>query len=268
MTELIKIILEKNEWQTKINNEEIVQTWRTEVIDQGISLQVFECTLDLLKSYKKSSENVYESMDDEFNWDVRLGVSVENDMEFQCDCRCACCQDGWNADDEEEEDFEEYDDEEKKARTMVCHCTDEVRIARHQRFLDKFVLTKTFDDARLKTGLLSQISTLENSITDVDYHPGSNNQVVDLVHPSLFCYVKGVTEIRNVDSLPAPTTDAVFQWLPSEFTVHRAADQTVERVSIDSYINNLSQETNPHLYESIAQIFDKLVPQFDTLCQH
>eukprot|EP00966_Prymnesium_polylepis_P127374 2946053-Prymnesium_polylepis.1 len=26
-----------------------------------------------------------------------------------------------------------------------------------------------------------------------DWHPGSNEQVLDLVHPSLFCYEQGVT---------------------------------------------------------------------------
>lgn len=50
-------------------------------------------------------------------------------------------------------------------------------------------------------------------------HLGSENLVVDLVHPSLYCYVKGVTEIIQSDNVPTP--DYVFQWLPSEFLVER-----------------------------------------------
>lgn len=30
-----------------------------------------------------------------------------------------------------------------------------------------------------------------------DYHPGSDNQVIDLLHPSLFCYAEGQTIARS-----------------------------------------------------------------------
>lgn len=42
--------------------------------------------------------------------------------------------------------------------------------------------------------LLLQVAKLENvPLAEKDWHPGSNQQVLDLVHPSLFCFVKGVT---------------------------------------------------------------------------
>ena len=68
----------------------------------------------------------------------------------------------------------------------------------------------------LKAAFIEQVAVLENvSDEDKDWHPGSSNQVLDLVHPSLHCYVSGVTKVTrkqlpwsqfvgsgNVSSLP------------------------------------------------------------------
>ena len=42
-----------------------------------------------------------------------------------------------------------------------------------------------------------------------DYHPGSNKQVRDLVHPSLCPYVKGLskTDPKELEGLPVRLTD-------------------------------------------------------------
>ncbi|XWV25477.1 hypothetical protein QJ856_gp0282 [Tupanvirus deep ocean] len=105
----------------------------------------------------------------------------------------------------------------------------------------------------------------------LDYHPGSNNLVVDIVplskvlmnfrkgvalwvHPSLYCYVKGVTKTsKKVDPR------ILFQWLPSEFSVKK------NKVSINSYINNLDPVDHLDLYVSIANIFEKFIPKFNQL---
>ncbi|KAJ3032479.1 hypothetical protein HDV00_007444 [Rhizophlyctis rosea] len=48
--------------------------------------------------------------------------------------------------------------------------------------------------SKLVAKLREQVAVLENVPDKVkDWHPGSNDQVHDLVHPSLFCYVEGVT---------------------------------------------------------------------------
>jgi hypothetical protein len=112
MAELIKIILAKPEWQTKMNDEEIVEKWQAEIVAQGISEYVFKCTLDLLKSYDKISKVQYDDDDDDsFKWCVRLGVSMR-ELGWKCDCDCSVCVDGHNEGDTEEEDD---DDEEEEA---------------------------------------------------------------------------------------------------------------------------------------------------------
>jgi len=55
----------------------------------------------------------------------------------------------------------------------------------------------------LRETLLKGVAVLEN-VDDAkkDWHPGSNNQVLDLVHPSLFPYIKGVSRITDGSPLP------------------------------------------------------------------
>jgi hypothetical protein len=113
MAELIKIILAKPEWQTKMNDAEIVEKWQAEIVAQGISEHVFKCTLDLLKSYDKISKVQYDEEDDDsFKWCVRLGVSM-SELGWKCDCDCSVCVDGHNEGDTEEEDEDDDDEEEE-----------------------------------------------------------------------------------------------------------------------------------------------------------
>lgn len=228
--------------------------------------------LELLKSYKKINGKDYGG-NYHYDWDVRLGVSGK-DLSIQCGCACAICCDGYNPgeseDDEDEDENEDDEDVEyKKRRKIPCQCSDELLETRFHSFLSKFVLTNTLEDAELKASLVHGITAFESSLSVVDYHPGSNNQVIDVVHPSLYCYVKGVTQtVGNIDAHAVPQIDAVFQWLPSEFKVQRDNNNSVTSVVIDSYINNLPRLTNEGLYSTIGQVFGKLVPQFDKVLQN
>ncbi|KAF7979075.1 hypothetical protein HWV62_43573 [Athelia sp. TMB] len=120
-----------------------------------------------------------------------------------------------------------------------------------------------------------------------DWHPGSNEMVLDLVHPSLFPVVYGKTRIlkgstTNLDncvelcgegeilSVPPPTKPIKplsghrparpepysrnFQWLPCQ-----VAFTERDEVKITSYINNLHPASNKPLYESIEKILEKAI---------
>jgi hypothetical protein len=121
-----------------------------------------------------------------------------------------------------------------------------------------------------------------------DYHPGSDNKVVDLVHPSLFPVIYGRTRVlphRTIglnDSIeamgygsivPEPTDEQIlqftrfqphrmsipvfsksFQWLPCE------VEFTEEGCKIVSYINNLHPEKHRDLYGVIEKIISKAIP--------
>ena len=146
----------------------------------------------------------------------------------------------------------------------------------------------------VKQSLVACVAPFENvPEKDKDWHPGTNQQVLDLIHPSLFCFVNEVTRIitdkerlvhldntvgrmgegeildMNLTDLPSstkkirrgPTSYArsnTYQWLPAEFHVSETG-----QVTIESYINNLRPTENVQFYKTIAQIFERFVPLFN-----
>lgn len=138
-------------------------------------------------------------------------------------------------------------------------------------------LKKRFKEAALS---LEQVEDNQK-----DWHPGSDNKVLDLVHPSLYPYLYQVTPITkegvsvglcdkdfsNAELKRAPefhilthtiksnfekySISSRFQWLPSIFNVSEEG-----KVTIDSYINNLHPVWFKNLYQPIADIFAAAIP--------
>lgn len=120
-----------------------------------------------------------------------------------------------------------------------------------------------------------------------DWHPGSNKQVLDLVHPSLYPLVYGKTLGKQPDGSigtfapPSPSSrspgdpaveyglrDAEvlrsyisprFQWLPSDFEVRE--DGGVGLVS--SYINNVPPEHAKQLVPVLERVAARAVPLWE-----
>jgi hypothetical protein len=143
--------------------------------------------------------------------------------------------------------------------------------------------------------LLAGVNHLENvPDAEKDWHPGSNKQVLDLVHPSLFPLVYGQTRRlpfprEAIPSLkymgggdvqecwfqkkPEPNRaefwmrnyleddyamSVKYQWLPSEFDVSSDG-----KVRIVSYINNLHPIRHKGLYYTIERTFERFIPLFE-----
>lgn len=141
----------------------------------------------------------------------------------------------------------------------------------------------------LQEKLRNAVRPLEN-IPDrlKDWHPGSDDKVLDLVHPSLFPIVYGLSKALPTGSVPLkectklcgsgeiiPTHSAKmltkpstgfsewgalpawgnYQWLPSN--VHFAADGNV---NISSYINNLHPTVHSDMYEVLEEFVLTAVP--------
>uniref|UniRef100_D8QLY9 Uncharacterized protein n=1 Tax=Schizophyllum commune (strain H4-8 / FGSC 9210) TaxID=578458 RepID=D8QLY9_SCHCM len=112
-----------------------------------------------------------------------------------------------------------------------------------------------------------------------DWHPGSNEQVLDLVHPSLYPLVYGKTLGRHPDGSIAPFeppdpildkgphdaevlegyASSRFQWLPSDFEVR--ADGSVKLAS--EYINNVPPAHAPRLVPAIERVMARAVPLWE-----
>ncbi|KAJ7283224.1 hypothetical protein C8J57DRAFT_1291802 [Mycena rebaudengoi] len=128
---------------------------------------------------------------------------------------------------------------------------------------------------QVSTDLRSAITELEDVDENLkDWHPGSNDQVLDLVHPSLYCITYGHTRcfypLNSVfAALEPPEYDGQcargalsgqFSWLPSDFSVD-ANDGSVKLLS--PYINNLHPVKHITLYRLIESVVTSFVPLFE-----
>lgn len=130
-----------------------------------------------------------------------------------------------------------------------------------------------------KNSLKEQEQKFEASI-EKDYHPNSNNMVVDVVHPSLYPIVYGRTqelvdgEVQTVEYLDeikkvkkfVPDTGAskTFQWLPAKMTF----DKDSQSFTFVSYINNLHPIQFAELYTQISDVFNQSLPGLKRCLSH
>ncbi|CAE7637947.1 KEA5 [Symbiodinium microadriaticum] len=110
-----------------------------------------------------------------------------------------------------------------------------------------------------------------------DYHPGTDEIVRDLVHPSLYPFVEGVSQTAGTDDVtPAVTVQGLqqdmwgrpyetskYQWLPSEVSV--AADGTCK---FQTYINNLDQEKYGELCGALERLLTRCLPHLEAAWSH
>lgn len=158
-------------------------------------------------------------------------------------------------------------------------------------------------DMKTKNELLQYVKKLEDvPESQKDWHPGSNHQVLDLVHPSLYPYINRVTKITSkaiplmstlecVLGMPTiPSTQVSFIndgfFLTDGFVKkHEPYDKSYAHdyslskkyqwlpsefhigmdghVTIQSYINNLHPVEHKPLYGVLEDIFAAFVPLFN-----
>ncbi|KAI0729142.1 hypothetical protein C8Q72DRAFT_337124 [Fomitopsis betulina] len=122
--------------------------------------------------------------------------------------------------------------------------------------------------SNLKSELRSAVSPLE-SVPDSqkDWHPGSDGKVLDLVHPSLYPIIYGLTVTTSGEPIKPRKEDGVepkfnsqrFQWLPSDFRI--ADDGSVSLAS--PYINNVHPEDHEALQKVVPKVVERAVPMFE-----
>ncbi|KAJ8908651.1 hypothetical protein NDN08_005356 [Rhodosorus marinus] len=154
--------------------------------------------------------------------------------------------------------------------------------------------------AEVRDRLLSAVKIFEDS-PDKDWHPGSDQQVLDLVHPSLFCLVKGVSPVVSEAEMDMdwsqllghgePVTDeffrdesrdrsdeafdfnrfkacrytvsSKFQWLPSEVVIDDCGN-----AKFDSYVNNVHPVDHAHVVQVLEKILSRFIPMFEKVLTH
>ncbi|KAG8705992.1 hypothetical protein FRC09_002641 [Ceratobasidium sp. 395] len=153
---------------------------------------------------------------------------------------------------------------------------------------DKIWQSDKLVPSSLKQRLLDGIAKLENvPDSEKDWHPRSNHQVLDLVHPSLYPIVYERTlayhgntsdpQQRRLQAIPMPPVVEAhdkygffaedgnyhvsyqFQWLPTDFEV----SQDGKSAKSVSYINNLNPGVHLDLHHTLEDVVAKFVPLFE-----
>ncbi len=120
----------------------------------------------------------------------------------------------------------------------------------------------TLVDDKLTSRLREAVRALEQVPEEErDWHPGSGGQVLDLVHPSLFCLVRDVSGAperawRNpTDRWSKYEFSEKFQWLPTDVDVDGDGGATFR-----SYVNNVHPETHRELACVLPDLFARMLP--------
>ncbi|MFE9017925.1 DUF4246 domain-containing protein [Streptomyces sp. NPDC007808] len=125
----------------------------------------------------------------------------------------------------------------------------------------------TLIDDDLRSRLRDAVRVLEQvPEAEQDWHPGSDGQVLDLVHPSLFCLVREVSDAperawRNpTDRYSKYEFSERFQWLPTDVDVSDDGE-----VSFCSYVNNVHPETHRALACVLPDLFACMRPLLENV---
>ncbi|ANB04355.1 hypothetical protein SAM40697_0392 [Streptomyces ambofaciens] len=125
----------------------------------------------------------------------------------------------------------------------------------------------TLVDEQLRSRLREAVRVLEQvPEAERDWHPGSGGQVLDLVHPSLFCLVREVSggperAWRNpTDRYSTYEFSERFQWLPTDVDVSDDGE-----VVFRSYVNNLHPETHRALYSVLPDLLARMRPLWENV---
>ncbi len=230
---IVNNICWKDNWRSKIYDQSIVNKWCRESVSQNVSVDVFEMALSVLKSIAEKSLVKDSNYCQEY-----MAVEDQDQMTDLDGC----------------DDWDDWDEKDKSG-----YCKHQYRKPLLQEYI-----TEEFNliPSNLTQELAKLLSPFEEN---QDWHPGSNRQVLDLIHPSLYCYVKGLSSLHNVSKSQSPGTTKEpiteqnrYQWLPAEVNINSGT-------KFMSYINNLDPLEHRELYQVIEQIFTKMIPGLETV---
>ncbi len=125
----------------------------------------------------------------------------------------------------------------------------------------------TLVDEELRNRLRQAARVLEEvPEAEKDWHPGSGGQVLDLVHPSLFCLVREASGGPE-RAWENPTHQYTkyefserFQWLPTDADVSDDGD-----VTFRSYVNNVHPEKHRDLASVLPDLFARIRPLLENV---
>ena len=163
---IFSAIYDKNNWEQKIYDEKILSKWEQETLDQNIPKQDFLQAVTALRGIAEHVKEM-ELLEEMSNQYSDSDSDTENDESISAN----------------DKDFK------KKIRAKYANRLIEPNIV---------YTNNNLIDNNLQQKFRKYIfENFEKDINEneIDYHPGSDNMVIDIIHPSLYCYVRGVSEV-------------------------------------------------------------------------
>jgi len=199
--DLINAIINKKNWENKLENPQILAKWEKELNDQYAPKGALGLIVKLLNTYK-SKKTKWEfddqfSRNNDYTYVSDITLSPE-DLDILCKgCDCLICTEGnrYCIDDALESGDDEYYKTLLEMDRKTCKCLDQY-VIKSQQFINKHTyVSKNLIGKSLNTKLIHCVDNFMKGKLN-DYHPGSDNKVVDIVHPSMYCFVNGVTQLK------------------------------------------------------------------------
>ncbi|KAH8891423.1 hypothetical protein GQ53DRAFT_746540 [Thozetella sp. PMI_491] len=263
MMVIMETLTDKPQWHTKIFDDAIVAKWRDEAL----------------------------SIPDVALWDKIVNLSVN----------------AYRYTDETDADYAEWKEDHSPdpIRGIMCEEAFEYivqELRNKARYYEKTGLVPTLDATAavvkadsivpvdLTQALLEAFETLRaDQGSTPDWHPGSNDMVQDLVHPSMYPLIYGISRVLRqervgiadaIDSwsgkgdvIPSPDLDGAlatnmivssenwssnFQWLPTN-----VAFQSDGTPKLTSYVNNLHPIKHAEVYGALERLIAIALPAWD-----
>lgn len=223
----------KKEWINKTKNHpEIIQTWKKELNDQGFNIGTINQAINIVSLLAKRISNT-----------------------------CTCDVDPYEYDRGSDDDDASENDDTQHSQPRIRLTADQMsancKQANHIRMrIDQFIEYKKMP-SDLHLLVKNKLNEYASKLTSQDWHPWSKNQVLDIIHPSLYCYVKGISKLvtgSNTITDKDYNEATRYQWLPANVTINRSDGGSVQ-TTFDSYINNLDETLHEDTYDVIGKAF-------------
>ena len=251
MWDLLQEMTSKQSWYSKVFDDRIVEKWRLEAKND----RHFDAAIRLLRATAQGSE-----LKRDCPWSYPTMACDKCIKELEDRIRANPAVYTFEDVDLDDPDFDmnEYANDYAYSIKLTCDHPDCDCVAPHHHLAD---YVQYYPRGLISPQLHNKckdIITLMMKQEPVDWHPGSDSKVRDLIHPSLYCYVKGISR-HNDGSVGEPTLEPErYSWLPSEFTLNP--------VKITSYINNLDSAKYPQFIPMIEELFTQFVPSLNKIC--
>ncbi|ETS80957.1 hypothetical protein PFICI_08486 [Pestalotiopsis fici W106-1] len=260
MMSIMDRLSDKEDWHKKVFDDTIVSKWREEAL--AIPDEQFRALARVAKHQKWNHKNEVTLLDAPPQSEYRMLKDIMNQNSFDC-------------------------------------CIKELQSK--ARYFEKTGIVPTLDacasivkadnlvPSSLHTALRDALDILKREQSaDPDWHPGSQDKVQDLLHPSMYPLVYGRSRVlkdevvgvsdaigtwagkgdiipkEDWDIFPSLPEDEAqywsetYQWLPSNL-----AFQGDGSVKFTSYINNLHPEKYSSIYRTIEKLIDITLPAWD-----